>query len=396
MALDVIDSAWQYLREDVARAKSGDAEAARRVEDGLTSMVSKMTTWQWVIHGDTRAYRLGAVKHLLATGEMDRALRFALCGRGDVLLSEIATDKVRVRPRGCGCRFCPRCSRRSGQRFLKRIGGHLEAHAHGEITHFVLTQPVRPEESVQESRDRFSKTWVTWYRCLRRVGMESALLTQHVKPRETRGWHYHGHCIVEWQAGADVVGGTERLEACWQKAAKEESGREKGLFSRKVCDAGDAFGPGGFGRQGDFWAEPEGAVQRVLQYAVRDIVQGCESWVGGLRGESEIAAFASVIDGAKLHRLFGLWRKKVVPAQVVAEVSERDTPSVDGAGRKVKAVMGWREEMRVEEAVERSRNHESAAISLLQRLSEGVRNRGKVAERLNRMVRSVSVLRRAG
>lgn len=396
MGLEVLERDWQVLREDICWAKQGFEDALARVESGLTSMTEKMTSWQWVIHGDTRGYRRGAVRYLLRAGKLDKALKFALCGRGDIVVEKREGEGVRVVPRGCGCRFCPRCSRRSGHRFLKRVGGHLEGRAHGVISHFVLTQPVRREEGVGESRKRFEKAWKRWYVALRAAGMEAALLTQHVKPRATVGWHFHGHCIVEWKGGVDVEGATAKLERVWQAAAKEEEGREKELFCRRVCDAGEALGEGGLGGQGELWSEPVGAVQRVLQYAIRDVVQGCESWVHSLTTDEQVSEFAGVIDSAKLHRLFGSWRKAAVVVGATAECERSEEKKKDVGKGVEKGLSVWRVVMGVEKMVQDAREMDPTAMALLRRFQSESWNRGEVARRLGILTKSVLGLRRAG
>lgn len=386
------DALPQVCRE----AELGDANSIFQAKRFISKMCEHATSWQWVIHGDTRDYRREAAAYLCEKGKFTKAMQFALCGRGDIVKEEVGGDGVRVSPRGCGLRFCPRCSRRSGQRFLKRVGSHLEAQPHGEIVHFVLTQPVRGNEEVGAARKRFEDAWKTFYRALRKAGMKSALLTQHVKPRESWGWHYHGHCIVEWNNGVDAAAAASTLEAVWQKACKEETGREKALFCRLVCGPGAALEVGSLGNQGELWAEPEGAVQRVLQYAIRDVVQGCEEWVEKLTDAKEIGAFVGVITAAKLHRLFGDWRKPVaVPTAVTDE--KGDKPEVLGTiGPEGKAGSGWVNCGSVASVFERARRQEPSAVSLLNRLNLRHWNNGRLSKRLRIVVKSALELRRAG
>lgn len=396
MGVSVLERDWQDLSEIVARAEAGDVNAGTTAMLAVVQICGRATSWQWAIHGDTREFRQGAVKYLCRKGQFRRALRFAMCGRGDMVSKEVGGDGVKVSPRGCGCRFCPRCSRRSGHRFLRRIGGHLEAHGHGEIFHFVLTQPVRGAEEVGTARKRFGGAWKKWYSALRRAGMHSALLTQHVKPREGWGWHFHGHCIVEFKAGVDVEAAGERLEKVWQRACKEEGGHEKELFRRRVCGAGEALGAGGLGQQGEFWAEPVGAVQRVLQYAIRDVVQGCESWVEKLTDDRAICAFAGVIEDAKLHRLFGAWRKAVEQKSAEIEAADGSTALKIADGSGVGSDKVWHELGTMEKVWEEGRNGESWALAILEALILKYSNRGKVCQRLKTVVRCVSDVRRAG
>lgn len=392
----VLERDWLQLQEAVGRAEAGDTAAAQYVWIHLQEVTSKCTGWQWVIHGDTREYRRGVVSWLCRTGRFSKALKFAMCGRGDVVRAEVGGERVAVSPRGCGCRFCPRCSRRSGHRFLKRIGVQLESRGHGEIVHFVLTQPVAVNEGVAGARARWNKAWSKWYRALRKAGMRSALLTQHVKPRETWGWHYHGHCIVEWEDGIDGTAGAAALEVAWQRACKEEHGREKSLFCRVVTGQGEALPVGSVGGQGDFWQEPEGAVARVLQYAVRDVVQGCEEWVVRLKTAAEIAEFAEVISDAKLHRLFGEWRRPLPKGddECLGTAELKLTTGAKVVTGKESVV--WAKVGGIEELVSKARVGEARSLELLRGLSLAASNHGKVASRLRTLVRSVSLQRRAG
>jgi hypothetical protein len=380
----------------VAGCVDGDEATKARTAFELNHLVGCVTSWQWVIHGDTKDYRAGVVKHLCAMDRHKKAMQFALCGRGDEIGTELGGEGVRLTPHGCGVRCCPRCSRRSGHRFLKRIGAHLEASDHGQIDHIVLTQPVRGNEPVDLARRRFEGAWKLFYRCLRRVGMKSALLTQHVKPRETWGWHFHGHCIVEWKEGTNVEAAHAALEVCWQKASKEESGREKALFRREVCGPGLALGKGGFGGQGEFWGQPEGAVERVLQYAIRDVVQGCEEWVTKLQSDEDVGAFVEVLTDAKLHRLFGGWRKKVESGEVTEPDIEPKHEDALPAGALKKVGSSWLNLGSVEGLFERARAQDPMSLSVLMRLTSMYSNRGKLCQRLAVVQKSVAGLRRAG
>jgi hypothetical protein len=273
---------------------------------------------------------------------------------------------------------------------------HLEEGDHGEIWHYVLTQPVRATEAVGAARVRFEGAWKKWYRVLRKCGMKSALLTEHVKPRESYGWHFHGHCVVEWKAGVDSEKVGERLERAWQRGCKEESGREKGLFRRLVCGAGGAIGEGGLSRQGEFWSESVSAVQRVLQYAIRDVVQGCESWVVGLKEKQVVGEFAAVVSDAKLHRLFGVWRKKGA-SECVTQNTE--AVAVDGVGKKsgkVEDGLVWHQVGTMESVWEGSRSGSVVMREILSRLCVKYCNRGLLYRRLLSAVTCVSGARRAG
>lgn len=396
MGFAVLERDAENLRELCTRADSGDRSAEETAFMWLLQVTGRATSWQWVIHGETREYRQGVIRWLVKRGEWTRAFRFAMCGRGDVLCSEVGGDDVRVKPRGCGCRFCPRCSRRSGHRFLRRISGHLESAAHGEIWHVVLTQRLRPGEPVGVAAARFGKAWKSWYGALRRAGMRSALLTQHVKPRPGVGWHYHGHCLVEFKPGVDGAAACEKLEAKWWRAAGTAEFWEKTLFRRLVCGAGEALPEGAIGGQGEFWAEPAGAVERCLQYTVRDVVQGCEGWVTALRTEEEIGGFVEVITGAKLHRLYGEWRKKsVVESPGEGSLSDEEKAAAPaGCVEERKTV--WHEIGNISQVWEAVRGGDTVLLGLLERLNSRYCNHGKLCRRLAIVLRSCSGVRRAG
>jgi hypothetical protein len=226
--------------------------------------------------------------------------------------------------------------------------------------------------------------------------MSSALLTEHVKPRAQWGWHFHGHCVVEFTEGTDVEGASEKLQAVWQRACKEESGREKELFRRKVCDAGEKLEAGSLSGQGELWSEAVDAVQRVLQYAIRDVVQGCEEWVERLRDGKEIAEFAAVIQDSKLHRLFGEWRKAVEVECVIQTTEETAGESATSGSRVLVVPRVWQQVGTMEAVWEDARRGDMSALGLLQTLCTRYANRGKLCQRLLVVVNCVSAVRRAG
>ena len=396
MGFAVLERDSEQLSSLCASAQVGELAAQKTAFVWLLQIVGRPTSWQWVIHGDTREYRQGVVRFLCRQGEWTRAFRFAMCGRGDIACEEVGGDDVRVKARGCGCRFCPRCSRRSGQRFLRRISGHLETAPHGEIWHVVLTQRLRPGEPVQVAAERFGKAWKRWYGALRRAGMRSALLTQHVKPRPGVGWHYHGHCVVEFNPGVDGSAACAALETKWQRAVGTAEFWEKGLFRRLVCGPGPAMGKGGMGDQGEFWSEPEGAVQRCLQYTVRDVVQGCEGWVEHLRTVEDIEGFVQVIAGAKLHRLYGAWRKKSAEESVGDGSLSEDKAAAAPVGPNKGSDKVWHEIGNISRVWETARSGDTVSLGYLERLNSRYRNHGKLYRRLARALQSCSAARRAG
>lgn len=391
-----VDQGWDSLYQAVGDLEGGVPTEGLVTTERLASLCAHVTPWQFVIHGDTREYRQGAVRVLCEQGHWRKAMRFALCGRGDVLCKEVGGDRVKVGCRGCGVRFCPRCSRRSGQRFLRRIGAHLESSGHGEIWHFVLTQVVHGEETVVEARERFKKSWGKWYTALRRAGMRSGLLAEHVKPREAHGWHYHGHCIVEFAEGTDTVAMGKKLEAAWHKATKAWSTGAKELFRRKVCDAGPAVDAGALTAQGELWQESDSAVQRVLQYAIRDIVAGVESWVVKLRTVHEIGKFTEVCSHAKLHRLFGAWRKEAAPVVDVESVRGEGVPGSGTVPADKRGTTVWEHIGNIDRVWREAKAGGQVAQQCLLRLQTGYYNGGLLYRRLTTVLRRFADVRLAG
>jgi hypothetical protein len=225
--------------------------------------------------------------------------------------------------------------------------------------------------------------------------MRSALLTQHVKPRPGVGWHYHGHCVIEFKEGIDGAAACAALEGKWQRAVGSAEGWEKTLFRRLVCGPGEAMGKGGMGEQGEFWDEPAGAVQRCLQYTVRDVVQGCEGWVESLRTVEEITGFVQVINGAKLHRLYGEWRKKSA-VEVDGDGSLSDVQPAAGVSASNGSDKVWHEIGNISVVWELARSGDTVARARLDRLSSRYCNHGKLCRRLAIALRSCSAARRAG
>ena len=113
--------------------------------------------WQRVLHGDSIELRQVVTEILLKDEGPEvggrspekrskLAFRYAMCGLGDVVIS--GESGVSVQPRGCGHRLCPRCGRRRGAKYAKRIIGWLAHQAHGDLWSVVLTQQVRRGETL--------------------------------------------------------------------------------------------------------------------------------------------------------------------------------------------------------------------------------------------------------
>ena len=309
MADSIAERDGQWVDELLARVAAGETEAEPLLQQRLVAVCRSTTRWQWVVHGETKDFRVQAVEYLCRVGKWKKARRYAMCGRGDRLVREYAGCRVKVQPMGCGCRFCPRCSRRSGSRFLALGSSHLGARAHGALWHFCLTQRCDFWESLPGARERFEKAWRRFAPMLKKAGCVAGLCTFHVKPRERGGWHYHMHLIGEFDGSVEREKLREVLHLQWYKA-RGCTGEEPLLWGRQVAEAGEAMVELTGDGQMDFWREAEGPVERVLQYCLRDVLQGVETWVEKIRGAMNAADLCATLSSVKLRRLFGKWRAK--------------------------------------------------------------------------------------
>lgn len=326
MGCSVLERDIEHVTTLIEQYDRGVMVEESSIEQRLLGLVGRVSPWQWCIHGDTLAYRREVVRWLVAKKKFVLAKRFALCGRGDLLMKDLEKDRGRVRPMGCGAAFCPRCSRKSGRRHLARIAGHLSSCAHGSIWHVVLTQPDLKGESLGAARDRFEGAWKHFYGALRRGGLVSALATYHAKPSWKFGWHYHCHLVVEVDDKIDHDTMVERWRDVWRDAVRigESTLGDAPFFVRCVADAGDAL-TDMTDTQMDFWNEPRDAVSRVLSYVIRDVLQGVETWVEKMRDAASAGQFCSFMFAAKRYRSYGKWRKKSD-----AEGRERDGDIEEG------------------------------------------------------------------
>lgn len=387
MAEPVLERDLQDLKDLEVRAAAGDEAAQQQFFFIVSDLVKRVTKWQWVIHGETLVYRQRVIRWLVRSGRYTQARRFAMCGRGDVGSIGDGEGQVRIRPMGCGARFCPRCSRRYGRRFLARVAAHLSSKPHGELSHLVLTQRVLPDESLADARERFEGAWKKFYRVLRGIPMVSALATYHVTPSSVIGWHYHCHLVMELGEGVKLADVYEQLDDAWFAALGDGESQRKDLFRRLVSPAGPAMAGLAGDRQMEFWDESPDPVEVVLQYVLRDILQGVEGWIGKMATDEQAESFAKALSGAKLHRLYGVWRTAVVEGEADevdgdAEADEEDS-TVDGAG--VRAIV-WQEVGGMDEVLWKARQGTEVCLDLVRRLLGRSSNRGAVALRLWRLV----------
>jgi hypothetical protein len=387
MASPVLERDLQEMDELEGAALRGDEVAKQTLFFRLSDLAKDLTKWQWVIHGDSVVYRQRCVRWLVRQGRLRQARRFALCGRGDVGMVGQTEGSVRIKPMGCGARFCPRCSRRYGRRFLSRVVGHLSSEPHGQIWHMVLTQRVIPEESLAKARKRFGSSWKAFYVILRKLGMQSALATYHVMPSSVKGWHFHCHVLIEFADGVDGAKVEGLLDGAWFKALGDGETQRKPLFMRKVSDPGPAFDGLTGDVQMEFWAESRNPVEVVLQYVLRDVLQGVEGWISRISTDVGCEEFAEALSHAKLHRLYGVWRKKLVEeAKDEAGSSEGSTTVGSSAVRKCKDTEIWSSVGTMDEVLHWAKNGMGVGLDVVRRLLGRSANRGSVALRLSRLV----------
>lgn len=310
--------------------------AARSVE-----LAAKPGGWQRVLHGDSAAVRSAVVRVLLRAKTTALAFRYAACGLADTLVR--GESGVHCSPRGCGHRLCPRCGRKRGGRYARRIMGWLAYERHGELWSIVLTQRVRPGELVRDARARMASKNRAFMRWITRVGMTAGMTTTHIVwSKRKEGWHYHVHCLL------DVPAGLTSKEALWDKW-KEISGDDCMSDPEDAVRLVRGAGPPieslkEDGGDPEFWKESRDVSARAVQYPMRDLAQGVSAWrLGGDPARVEAAAEELVISAAgwKLFRAWGAWRK-ACPAALAAEkaAAPGEAATAEDEGAKKKPVPG--------------------------------------------------------
>lgn len=391
MADPVLEARIQQFKDLEREAVRGCTASATTLFFALNEIAAQQTKWQWIIHGDTITYRKRCVRWLVQEKRFTQARRFALCGRGDVGSLGDDGSGVRIQPRGCGARFCPRCSKRYGRRYLNRVNAHLSRGPHGQMWHMVLTQRVLPEERLLGARERFNKAWNKFYTTLRRVGMHAALATYHVTPSGLKGWHFHCHVLVEFKAGLDANDFYHQLDEAWFAALRDGDSQRKPLFMRLVTEAGDVMLGLKDDTQLEFWSESTDQVEKVLQYVLRDVLQGVEGWIARLQTDEQAKDFAAALSKAKLHRLYGTWRK-ALPDQLDVDVGDTilGCETVDEKGQPKKGVTLWTPLGSMDELFWMARKGDTQACEFVRRLLSRSNNKGVVGIRLARLVRDVA------
>jgi hypothetical protein len=198
--------------------------------------------------------------------------------------------------------------------------------------------------------------------------------------------------VVEWGegvAGEDVYG---RLDEAWWEALRDSSSKRKELFMRCVALAGPAMkGLEGDGQM-EFWKESRNPVEVALQYVVRDVLQGVEKWVERLGGSEDCESFAEALSGAKLHRCYGKWRKKIAEEVVEDEgAAGSGAIKVSGSGIDGKAGVFWEAVATMDVVLWGAKQGRLREREVLRRLSVGSSNKGPVRSRLCQLVRECAI-----
>ena len=374
------DVSAEQLKEWLHRADV-DAGCRAKVIHFARTRACRVSRWQRVIHGDTDDLRSRVVEAHLAAGRYRRAVRFALCGRGDYAMATADLSDVKVRSRGCNDPCCPRCSRKRGGAVLGRMSRVLSQRAHGAMYHVVLTQHGRRAESLADARARFERKWKRVRSEMSSCGAVGGLLTFHVKLSSAGWWHYHAHLVLEMDG--DGSAGVDRLAERWWDLTNGEEGNSTTsppVFRRRVCGPGPALHTD-FGQVAGLWGEAEDPVARVIQYVVADVCQGVERWIGSETDDETVKEWVETVASAKLRRLLGAWRK-----EVPVDDGANDT-STSGTASGTKPEMSAQGSM--DSVLSRAASGSWKDLMILRRLESSFSNRSLVGRRFLDACRSV-------
>lgn len=235
----------------------------------------------------------------------------------------------------------------------------------------VLTQPMWETETVREAAGRMQRKWAKWWKYLERRGGMGAFVVAHCTFSRRGGWHFHLHVLLEM---GQRTAWRDHFPA-WMKLIDEEvvNGRNPHPFVRCLSDAGPALAGVADG-QDDFFEEPRGEVERVVQYVVRDAGQGSERWGLERCDAARLAEFVTQANGLKWYRVLGRWR-----APVEERVEDREAAE---KCRAVREEIGWSRLGTVDEVLEKARLQQRLALEALSLLREKLGQRGGVAGRV--------------
>lgn len=338
-----------------------------------------------MLHSGCATVREAVVDLLIEDGQVKTATRYALCGCGDRLVVKDGVSSVGVR--GCGHSLCPRCSRRKGSKYVRRVQGWLAYEPHGDMWNICLTQKVRPTDNVVEAKERMAPKVRTFMRWLSRRGLIGATTAHHViwSPN-ANGWHYHVHVVVEVPAGELAA---EAAAAEWDRIGSERGERHAPLFIKPLATAGGALvelrEDNG---DSDFWKESTNQVARVIQYPMRDMAQGVSAWrLGGdaVKVREVCCELLRNAKGWKLRRAWGRWRKNCPAAEAakLERAAEGEAGDDAGDGDKAKAAVPGKvnDIGTVRRVWIRARKGEFEARMAMKSLEASVRNKGDFAKR---------------
>lgn len=334
-----------------------------------------------MLHGGALELRQAVVGVLAGEKGYKTCFRYACCGLADQLVRK--DGEVFVSPKGCGHKLCPRCGRRRGGRYAKRIIGWLAEKPHGDLWQMVLTQRTVEGELLKGARARMAPKQRAYMRWLTRRGLIGAMTCVHVVwSSRSNAWHYHTHILVELPGGK--MKKHELLDQ-WKHESGEEGCHIGEQQARLIVSAGGAIEElKEDSGDADFWQESKGPVARAVQYPLRDLVQGVSAWrLGGEPDQLRACAAELVRDasGWKMFRAWGVWRKPVVVDDV--EKDEKEEGDEDGA-----AAPGSPDPLGTVGRLWRAaRGGDLAAREAFHSLERSVRNDSEFAKRLVRYCR---------
>lgn len=339
-------------------------------------LAERPSAWQRVIHGGACELRREVIRVVLAEKGPKAAYRYACCGLADQLTRR--GDEAFVSPRGCGHKLCPRCGRRRGGKYARRIIGWFARVAHGDVWSVCLTQPIDPREDLAAVRARMAPKQRAFMRWATGQGMTAGMTAVHCtwSPR-SNGWHYHVHVLAEFAAGSMSK---DRLLDKWAAIDARHRVDREGQQARLVQAAGPPIaGLEGDSGDADFWNESPSEIAKAVQYPLRDLVQGITAWrLGGDAEQLRECATQLVRQAAgwKMFRAWGRWRKSA--PEVEGATDEQTGEAADVAACPAKPEpMGtvgrlWRE----------ARAGNSAAREAFRLLERSARNSSDFAQRL--------------
>lgn len=334
------------------------------------------SAWQRVLHGGACELRREVAQVIMSEKGPKAAYRYACCGLADQLVRR--GEEVFVSPRGCGHKLCPRCGRRRGGKYARRIIGWMAERPHGDLWAMCLTQKIDPREDLAAVRARMAPKQRAFMRWATGQGMTAGMTAVHCtwSPR-VNGWHYHVHVLAEFAAGSMTK---DRMLDKWQAIDPSARVDRAGHQCRLVQAAGPAIAElKQDSGDADFWNEAPAEVAKAVQYPLRDLVQGITAWrLGGDAEQLRECATQLVRQacGWKMFRAWGNWRKAVP----IEKAPEADA-AADG-GDSVPAPAAPSPMGTVGRLWRAARAGDSEARDAFRRLERSARNASDFAKRL--------------